>query len=254
MEADRRDREPFRTPGPSAPDPRVGPAGDGIRGEAVPAAGPNTHVRIFSPRLFSPLKRPISYGAASSLFSPFRRPTLYGAASSLFSPLKRPTLYGAASSLFSPFRRPISYGAASLPPPAVVGFRRSWGSLLTSDVVPAATAIRRPPAMAHLAHRPRAPIPAAPHPTARRPTPRFAARKPVHPGSQSTPESSPPGKTAARKHCCPEASPPGNTAARDPRPTLHPASPHPAAQLLLRRTQRLTTWPAITRPPHRQSQ
>ncbi|GAA1665615.1 hypothetical protein GCM10009733_074070 [Nonomuraea maheshkhaliensis] len=39
MKADRRDREPFRTPVPSAPDPRVGPAGDGIRGEAVPAAG-----------------------------------------------------------------------------------------------------------------------------------------------------------------------------------------------------------------------
>ncbi|GAA2849535.1 hypothetical protein GCM10010517_06900 [Streptosporangium fragile] len=38
-EADRRDREPFRTPVLSAPDPRVGPSGDGIRGEAVPAVG-----------------------------------------------------------------------------------------------------------------------------------------------------------------------------------------------------------------------
>lgn len=46
LKADRRDREPFRTPVPSAPDPRVGPAGDGIRGEAVPAAGNSINIKF----------------------------------------------------------------------------------------------------------------------------------------------------------------------------------------------------------------
>ncbi|SDK15444.1 hypothetical protein SAMN05421869_114104 [Nonomuraea jiangxiensis] len=57
MKADRRDREPFRTPVPSAPDPRVGPAGDGIRGEAVPAAG--HHINLIRYGI-----KPIRYGGA----------------------------------------------------------------------------------------------------------------------------------------------------------------------------------------------
>lgn len=83
-EAGRRDREPFRTPAPSAPDPRVGPAGDGIRGEAVPRLGPGSfscarlpqrqYLAGFAAFLRSRSTFPRSSAPSSEIFSTARCP------------------------------------------------------------------------------------------------------------------------------------------------------------------------------------
>ncbi|MBB6475897.1 hypothetical protein BJ992_005328 [Sphaerisporangium rubeum] len=88
--ADRRDREPFRAPVPSAPDPRVGPARDGIRGEAVPRLGPGS---FHSPTPPAARTTPTHPGTST------RRPTRS----------------------FRLSRPPYSGTESSAPPPAVTG-------------------------------------------------------------------------------------------------------------------------------------